>query len=106
MARGDKHFRPHMMTGTRVLSSDQAKHLSHDDGLYDVSVLLGFNDAPPVPRRGSAIYLHCTATGDLVTAVGGAVYREALLPWLTSNDAIEVVGRGGAGCSPPSCCSR
>jgi len=29
-----------------------------DDGLYDVVVVLGHNDAPPVPGLGSAIFLH------------------------------------------------
>jgi L,D-peptidoglycan transpeptidase YkuD (ErfK/YbiS/YcfS/YnhG family) len=28
------------------------------DGLYDIFLELGFNDAPPVPRVGSAIFLH------------------------------------------------
>ena len=30
-----------------------------DDGLYDLVVVLAHNDAPPVPGRGSAIFLHC-----------------------------------------------
>ena len=29
-----------------------------DDGLYDLVVELGYNDAPPVPGRGSAIFMH------------------------------------------------
>lgn len=29
-----------------------------DDNLYDVVVVLGHNDAPPVPGLGSAIFLH------------------------------------------------
>ena len=28
------------------------------DGLYDIFLELGFNDAPPVPPTGSAIFLH------------------------------------------------
>ena len=28
------------------------------DDLYDIFLELGFNDAPPVPRAGSAIFLH------------------------------------------------
>ncbi|MBI2240902.1 MAG: L,D-transpeptidase family protein [Magnetospirillum gryphiswaldense] len=31
-----------------------------DDGLYDVVVVLGHNDSPPVPGKGSAIFLHVT----------------------------------------------
>ena len=30
-----------------------------EDGLYDIVVILGHNDDPPVPGRGSAIFLHC-----------------------------------------------
>ncbi|KAA5606571.1 L,D-transpeptidase family protein [Roseospira marina] len=33
--------------------------LWRDDPLYDVVVVLGHNDAPPVPGQGSAIFLHC-----------------------------------------------
>lgn len=29
------------------------------DGLYDIVVVLGHNDDPPVPGAGSAIFLHC-----------------------------------------------
>lgn len=32
--------------------------LWRDDGLYDVVVVLGHNDDPPVPHLGSAIFLH------------------------------------------------
>lgn len=32
--------------------------LWRDDGVYDVVVVLGHNDDPPVPGRGSAIFLH------------------------------------------------
>lgn len=36
-----------------------AERLWREDGLYDVIVLTGHNDAPPVPGLGSAIFLHC-----------------------------------------------
>ncbi len=32
--------------------------LWRDDGIYDVIVVLGYNDTPAVPGRGSAIFLH------------------------------------------------
>ncbi len=37
-----------------------ARHerLWRDDGLYDVVAVLGYNDDPPLPGRGSAIFLH------------------------------------------------
>jgi L,D-peptidoglycan transpeptidase YkuD (ErfK/YbiS/YcfS/YnhG family) len=35
------------------------ERLSRDDGVYDLIVPLGYNDDPPVPGLGSAIFLHC-----------------------------------------------
>lgn len=32
--------------------------LWRDDGVYDVIVILGHNDDPPVPGKGSAIFMH------------------------------------------------
>ncbi len=34
-----------------------------DDQLYDVVVVLGHNDDPPVPGRGSAVFLHVASPG-------------------------------------------
>ena len=34
------------------------EHLWRDDPVYDVIVVLGHNDDPPTPGRGSAIFLH------------------------------------------------
>ena len=41
--------------------------LWRDDGLYDVVVVLGHNDDPPKPGRGSAIFLHVARPGWLPT---------------------------------------
>ena len=35
-----------------------AEHLWRDDEVYDLIVVLGYNDAPVVSGRGSAIFLH------------------------------------------------
>ena len=39
----------------------RAERLWRDDRLYDLIVVLGYNDAPPVAGRGSAIFLHVAA---------------------------------------------
>lgn len=69
-----------------------AEHLWRDDGLYDVLVVLGHNDAPPLAGAGSAIFLHCWRDG--ATTEGClAVARDdllALLPRLAPGDTVEI----------------
>ena len=40
-----------------------AESLWRDDGLYDVIVVLGHNDDPPLAGRGSAIFMHVARPG-------------------------------------------
>lgn len=44
-----------------------AEKLWRDDSLYDVIVVLGYNDAPVVPGKGSAIFFHIARQGYLPT---------------------------------------
>ncbi len=37
--------------------------LAREDHLYDLMVVLGHNDAPPIPGAGSAIFLHLAKDG-------------------------------------------
>ena len=37
--------------------------LWREDGAYDLLAVIGYNDAPPVPGVGSAIFLHVARTG-------------------------------------------
>ncbi|WP_339851796.1 L,D-transpeptidase family protein [uncultured Nisaea sp.] len=39
------------------------ERLMRQDTVYDVVVELGYNDAPPVPGRGSAIFMHVARPG-------------------------------------------
>jgi len=48
------------------------------DGLYDLLVVLGFNDDPAVPGMGSAIFLHCAPPGGRPTAGCVALERDGL----------------------------
>lgn len=69
-----------------------AERLWREDGLYDIIVVLGHNDAPPVQSRGSAIFLH---VAPLVGETEGcvAIARDALaalLPTLCPGDALLI----------------
>jgi L,D-peptidoglycan transpeptidase YkuD (ErfK/YbiS/YcfS/YnhG family) len=49
------------------------------DGLYDLVVPIAYNTDPPVPGRGSAIFLHVAAPDFAPTAGCIAIARDALL---------------------------
>lgn len=56
--------------------------LWRQDGLYDLIVVLGYNDDPVVPGRGSAIFLHLARPDFAPTEGCVAVARPALLEML------------------------
>ena len=58
------------------------ERLWRDDGLYDVIVPLGYNDDPPIPGLGSAIFLHCARPDFGPTEGCVAVACEALVDLL------------------------
>lgn len=65
-----------------------------DDALYDLVVEIGFNDAPPVPGRGSAIFLHLARPDWGPTEGCVAMRRDDLLVVLAAvgpESAIEIV---------------
>ena len=69
-----------------------AESLLRDDDAYDIIVVLGHNDAPPVPGRGSAIFFHLSEGRPTAGCI--AVSREdmlRLLPMLSPGDAMEIV---------------
>ncbi|MBK5911548.1 hypothetical protein CCR85_08610 [Rhodothalassium salexigens] len=63
------------------------------DRRYDLIVPLGYNDDPPVPGLGSAIFLHLTDTPDRPTAGCVAMDRDDLLALLASltPDSVMVI---------------
>ncbi len=69
-----------------------AEKLWRDDGLYDVILVLGHNDAPPVPGMGSAIFLHCW--NDAKPTEGcvaiARVELERLLTALAPGDVVQI----------------
>jgi L,D-peptidoglycan transpeptidase YkuD (ErfK/YbiS/YcfS/YnhG family) len=56
-----------------------AERLWRQDGLYDVVVVLGYNDRPRCLGRGSAIFLHAAKPGYTPTAGCIALSRDHLL---------------------------
>lgn len=70
-----------------------AERLWREDGLYDVIVVLGHNDSPPVAGAGSAIFLHCWRDG-ATTEGCVAVERDALVALVSEfqpADLMEIV---------------
>lgn len=67
--------------------------MTREDGLYDIVVVLGHNDDPPVPGLGSAIFLHCASPDHKPTEGCIAIARDdlvTLLGGLKAGDVIEV----------------
>jgi L,D-peptidoglycan transpeptidase YkuD (ErfK/YbiS/YcfS/YnhG family) len=70
-----------------------AETLWREDALYDLIVVLGHNDDPPVPGRGSAIFLHLARPGFSPTQGCVAITRadmEAVLRLAAPGDAVEI----------------
>ncbi|MEQ1695070.1 MAG: L,D-transpeptidase family protein [Hyphomicrobiaceae bacterium] len=61
-----------------------AEHLWREDGLYDIVVVLGYNDAPRIKGRGSAIFLHCAREGFSPTQGCVALARRDLIRLMAS----------------------
>lgn len=56
---GDVHYNQ----AVRLPYAGRHERLWRDDGLYDILVVLGHNDSPPVAGCGSAIFLHVAGPG-------------------------------------------
>jgi L,D-peptidoglycan transpeptidase YkuD (ErfK/YbiS/YcfS/YnhG family) len=70
-----------------------AEHLWLDSHVYDVIVILGHNDDPPVAGMGSAIFWHLAHADFRPTAGCVAVAKEAMLAALEAavpGDALEI----------------
>lgn len=67
--------------------------LWREDPLYDIIVVLGYNDTPAVPGKGSAIFLHCMK--DAMTCTKGclAIGQDELLrivPMLSPESSVSI----------------
>jgi L,D-peptidoglycan transpeptidase YkuD (ErfK/YbiS/YcfS/YnhG family) len=71
-----------------------AERMWRDDPVYDLVVILGHNDDPPIPGMGSAIFMHLAREGYPGTEGCVALARadlEALLAAAKPGDAVEIV---------------
>lgn len=71
-----------------------AERMWRDDAVYDLVVILGHNDDPPVPGLGSAIFMHLARDGYPGTEGCVALERadlEAVLAAAKPGDAVEIV---------------
>jgi L,D-peptidoglycan transpeptidase YkuD (ErfK/YbiS/YcfS/YnhG family) len=71
----------------------RAERLWREDGVYDLIVVLGHNDDPPIAGLGSAIFLHLARPDYAPTEGCVAMARpdlEALLAMARPGDAVEI----------------
>lgn len=71
----------------RLPYAASAERLWREDALYDLLIVLGYNDAPVVAGRGSAIFLHLARDGFEPTEGCVALARADLLAVLAEADA-------------------
>lgn len=71
----------------------RAERMWREDGLYDFVIVLGWNDAPIIPGRGSAIFWHLATPDFAPTAGCVATDRATILAALARaapGDALEI----------------
>jgi L,D-peptidoglycan transpeptidase YkuD (ErfK/YbiS/YcfS/YnhG family) len=73
----------------------RCESLWRDDGLYDLIVVLGYNDAPAAAGKGSAIFLHLARDGYASTEGCVALARDDLVFVLgeaAPGDSVRMIG--------------
>lgn len=80
---GDKNYNRYIV----FPCSASAEHLWRRDDIYDVIVVLGYNDEPIIPGKGSAIFMHVARPDYSPTEGCIALSRADLLEVLKLADA-------------------
>jgi L,D-peptidoglycan transpeptidase YkuD (ErfK/YbiS/YcfS/YnhG family) len=75
--------------------------LWRDDEIYDLIVVIGYNDSPPVPGRGSAIFMHLARPGYTPTEGCVALSQPDLLALLAKIDHQTVMHIGFSDAAHP-----
>jgi L,D-peptidoglycan transpeptidase YkuD (ErfK/YbiS/YcfS/YnhG family) len=88
---------PAYNTRVRLPYAGRSEELWREDGLYDLIVVIGYNDDPVVPGAGSAIFMHVAAPGLAPTEGCVALEKPELMQLLASlgpGDRIEILDQG------------
>jgi L,D-peptidoglycan transpeptidase YkuD (ErfK/YbiS/YcfS/YnhG family) len=91
----DDPSHPDYNTKVALPHAARCETLWREDHLYDLIVVLGYNDAPVVPGKGSAIFLHLARDGYAPTEGCVALARDDLVFVLGEampGDAVRVIG--------------
>ncbi|MCW5732499.1 MAG: L,D-transpeptidase family protein [Enhydrobacter sp.] len=87
----------------RIPNAWSHERLWRDDGLYDLLVVVGYNDDPPEGEWGSAIFLHI-AREDMSATQGCVAFARSdlleLVPLLTPQTKLRVLGLSAAEVKP------
>lgn len=70
---------------------DGIDRMTREDHVYDVTVVIGYNDAPPVAGKGSAIFMHVARPGYTPTAGCVALAESDLLAVLQRLTPVSTV---------------
>jgi L,D-peptidoglycan transpeptidase YkuD (ErfK/YbiS/YcfS/YnhG family) len=88
----------------RIPNQWSHERLWRDDGLYDLLVVVGYNDDPPEGEWGSAIFLHI-AREDYAGTQGCVAFARndllELVPLLTRETRLRVLSHSAAEEAPP-----
>jgi L,D-peptidoglycan transpeptidase YkuD (ErfK/YbiS/YcfS/YnhG family) len=55
------------------------EELWREDPIYDIIIVVGYNDDPVIPHKGSAIFIHLLSAMEMPTAGCIALYRKDLI---------------------------
>ena len=82
----DEPSDPNYNRPVRIPYNASYEKLWRKDSVYDIVVVLGYNDRPVIPYRGSAIFLHCAKPDYSPTAGCIALLEKDLL------DVLKLIG--------------
>ena len=82
---------PHYNQLVRLPFAGSHEKLWRNDGLYDLILPMGYNDAPPKAGKGSAIFLHCADSGRKHTKGCLALRHRDLFTLMHQSDAASYI---------------